>query len=87
MTCRPSTLYHLADPLVALCFDRGVNLFGTLLEEAVRVAAKGAKNEKAAEAAARRTLDRWLASADPVDAPRAAGRFRDPFAEGLVAHA
>jgi hypothetical protein len=79
MTTRPSTLYDVRPAYVAWCFDRAVETFGKAMEDAMRAAAEGAKNDKSAKAAAERVGSRWLASAETGEAA-IRGRFRDPMA-------
>jgi hypothetical protein len=57
---RPSELYGIHDEVSAYCFDRAVYTFGSQCEADIEKARAKAKNDKAAQAAAQRALDKWL---------------------------
>lgn len=73
---RPSTIYDVADPFAAYCFDRAVTLFGSTVEGDMELAAEDAKTTAESLVKRQRVLDRYLG----VDPTKVKGRFRDPAA-------
>lgn len=69
LSCRPSAVYGIQNPLTAYYFDSAVTRWGQALEADLQAASEGAKDARAAQRAQDRVLRRYVPST---------ARFRDP---------
>jgi hypothetical protein len=67
------------DGLLSWQINRAVATFGRALEEKLHQVSSKASKQRDAERKMKQTLDKWMSSADPTDAP-SKGRYRDPMA-------
>lgn len=74
---RPSALAGMTDDIRAFYFDRGVRMFGTMIEVEADQAEANAKSAPAKRAARARVMAKYLNNGST------SGRFRDPAAPKL----
>ena len=74
MRVMPSEAYFIKDEVAAWCFNRAVTTFGLAVEDDLEKARSNAKDSRSGDAAAQRTLRKWLNK--PGDMT---GMFRDPM--------